>query len=301
VSNSSIKYSTNQLRDYSSIFSRRQSLSIIDGNLEGLESKIDRYDQSWRAKKSATYLEYIKHAYKVISTHYKNEYVYKNTLLNALIIKELGTENSKVFSEFRVGDSIADLAMFNGCSKVFEIKSDLDTPQRLETQLKDYHKVFNEVYLVVPQSKLKDFRHIDSEVGIIAVKKDNTIELVREAHYKDTIEAATLMTVLRTSEYRSMAKAYTEDLPKMSSFTQFDICSKILKEIPCDILNDLFITEMKKRKSNESFSATQFKELNQLFLALNLTKKGKSHFIANLNKPIRKLCTTHTLERANLS
>lgn len=294
MSNSPIKYSTNQLRDYSSIFSRRQSLSMIDGNLEGLDAKIDRYDQTWRAKKSATYLEYIKHAYKVISTHYKNEYVYKNTLLNALIIKELGTENSKVFSEFRVGDSIADLAMFNGCSKVFEIKSDLDTPQRLETQLKDYHKVFNEVYLVVPTSKLKDFDHIDTEVGVLAILEDNKIEQIRKAQHKEAIEPNTLMTVLRTKEYKGIAKAYMDVMPEMSSFTQFDTCSKIIKEIPPDILNDLFIAQMKRRNSNESLSAGQFKELNQLFLALNMSKRDKSHFIANLNTPIRKPCTTLT-------
>ncbi len=286
MGNSSKQYSVNQLRDYSSIFSRRQSLSIINGNLEGLDAKIERYDKPWRSKERATYLQYLRHTYKVLSEHYKNEYVYKNTLLNKLIIQELGTENSKVFNEFRVGDSIVDLAMFNGVSKAFEIKSELDTPKRLQSQLTDYRKLFNEIYLVVSKTKLKDFEHISSEVGIITIENHCKIEFIRKAQFNETIEPSALMTVLRVNEYKSIAKAYLGYMPEMSSFTQFDICGKIIKEIPGNILNDLFIRQMKKRKSNESLSSTQFKELNQVFLALNLTKKGKSQFIANLNKPI---------------
>lgn len=273
----------------------------MKGDFKDLNAKIDRYDQKWRSKNNATYLEYVKHAYKVLSIHYKNEYVYKNTILNNLLIKELGTDNSIVFNEFRVGGSIADLAMFNGCSRVFEIKSELDTPNRLKTQLTDYHKVFNEVYLVVPITKLKDFENIDSKVGIISVENDNKISLVRDAQYKEHIDPFTLMTVLRTNEYKSIAKAYLAELPKMSSFTQFDICSRVLNEMPGDILNDLFINQMKKRKGNEALSVSQFKELNQLFLALNLSKKDKFNFIDKLNIPIPKLCTTHSLELDNLS
>lgn len=52
-----------------------------------------------------------------------------------------------LLNEFRIGASIADTVLINGTNKVFEIKTELDTPERLTTQLQDYYKGFSEVYV----------------------------------------------------------------------------------------------------------------------------------------------------------
>ncbi len=79
------------------------------------------------------------------------------------LIKEIGQSNSKVYSEYRVGNAIADLAMFNGNSKVFEIKTEYDTDSRLKLQIEYYRKVFNQIFLIVPETKLHLFKKYDSK------------------------------------------------------------------------------------------------------------------------------------------
>ena len=76
------------------------------------------------------YSDLLKKSYSVISKYYRCEYVYKNELIK-LLLKKYGTRNSVYFNEFRVGNSIADMVMFNGESKAFEIKTEYDTPRRL--------------------------------------------------------------------------------------------------------------------------------------------------------------------------
>jgi len=70
------------------------------------------------------------------------------------LIPDLKNNKATIFSEFRVGKSVADLAIFNGSSKVFEIKTEFDSDIRLEIQLKNYKKIFNEVFLIITESKL---------------------------------------------------------------------------------------------------------------------------------------------------
>jgi len=98
----------------------------MNKDFTSINFKIQRYDSPWRRLIKATYIDYLKHVYRILELNYQNEYVYKNTFLNEWLIKEIGKENSKVYSEFRVGTAFADLVMFNGTSKAFEIKTEYD-------------------------------------------------------------------------------------------------------------------------------------------------------------------------------
>ena len=76
--------------------------------------------------KKYCYLSYLKTVYKILERFYPNAYVYKNEFIIRWLLKEIGIVDSVVFSEFRLGKAVADLAMLNGISKVFEIKTLFD-------------------------------------------------------------------------------------------------------------------------------------------------------------------------------
>jgi hypothetical protein len=282
------EFSPNQLRDYSSVFSRNVAKSLLSGDYSAIDYKLNRYDEDWLHKKNTTYLKYIKYLYKVIEANYQNEYIFKNEFLNQWLIKNLGEPNSKVFSEYRVGNAIADLVMFNGNSKAFEIKSSLDSDKRLKLQLENYRKAFNEIYLVIPKFRLNSYRGFDRSVGIISFNYQDSkrFTLERRAELNDQICASTIMHVLRTAEYKNMVKNHYGDLPEMTSFNMFKKCFELIKQIPTADLNRLFIAQMKKRAVNNNFSTSRFCELNQLFLALNLSRKEQKRLIENLQVTI---------------
>lgn len=284
-----VKYHNSQLRDYSSLFSRSEVLSWLKMDFTSINFKIERYDENWLKSKKATYLDYLKYVYSVLVVNYQNEYIFKNEFLNEWLISEVGETNSQIFSEFRVGNSIADLAMFNGCSKIFEIKTELDSDTRLSLQLENYKKAFNEIYLIIPESKLKSYKKYDKAFGLITFNSssDSLFTLYRDAKTNFEIDPLTIMTILHSSEYKSIVKKHYGYLPDMTSFSQFKTCRELIFEIPKTKLNKLFITEIKKRGIYEALSSRYYKEFNQLFLSLKMNRINKNKMIDLLKTPIQ--------------
>lgn len=277
-------YSNHQLRDYSTLFTRSEMMKLLANDFQSINAKLERYATSRRFK-GTTYLKFFQYAYKVLSKHYPNEYIYKNQFLNNWLKNELGTNDSVIFSELRLGKAIADLAMFNGISKVFEMKTILDKEYRLSRQLEVYQKVFNEVYIVVPFSQVERYQGFDEQVGII-LYDDKSFHLERPATTNYDLDPTQLMEILHTKEYKQLVLAHYGTLPEMNAFTQFDQCKELISQIPVADLNSLFIQAMKQRKSKQEFLKKAHIEFNQICLSLNLSTKQIDALVANLNTQI---------------
>jgi len=284
-----VKPQTNQLRDYASLFSRNEVYSWIKKDFTSINRKVERYDSNWKQLTNKTYLDYLRYVYSVLEKNYQNEYIFKNEFLNKWLLSALGEKDSKIFSEFRVGKSIADLAMFNGCSKVFEIKTELDTENRLALQIESYKHVFNEIYLLVPESKIELYKKYEKTIGLITFsnKAKDSFSVYRKAIPNFEICPAAIMQILHTNEYKSIVKHFYKTLPKLTSFNQFEICKELVCEIPKTALNQLFINEIKKRGQNKVISPRNFKEFNQLFLALKFNNEEKANMIEILKTPLQ--------------
>lgn len=284
-----MSYQINQLRDYSTLFSRNEVLSWLKMDFTSIDFKIQRYDNKWLKSSNVTYLDYLKYVYSVLALNYQNEYIFKNEFLNDWLISEIGEDNSKIFSEFRVGNSVADLVMFNGCSKVFEIKTEFDSDFRLPLQLENYKKAFNQIYLIVPETKLRFYEKYDSTIGLITFNSVNvnSFEISRKASNNPEIDPQTIMSILHTNEYKSIVKQHFGYLPEMTSFSQFKICSELICKIPNNELNKLFISQIKKRGDNEALSTRYYREFNQLFLALKMNRTNKKKMIDILKTPLQ--------------
>jgi len=259
---------------------------MLNNDFQSFNLKISRYKTSL-GKSSPTYLSYLKSAYKVLEKHYPNEYIYKNEFLNKWLAKELGSCNSVVYNELRLGKVIADLAMFNGISKVFEIKTILDKEVRLSNQILEYRKIFNEIYVIVPVSKVEKYLSFDQNVGIITYSNDaKEFKMIRKSERNLEIDSQTVMQVLHTKEYLKITELYFGNIPNCSDFEKFEVCKNLIGSIPPKILNELFVDTMKKRKINNLFSKRNTTELNQLCLSLNLNDFQKEQLIERLQSPI---------------
>lgn len=281
-------FSQDRLRDYSALFSRAEVLSWQKGDFCSVYKKIGRYDKDWLDDRRCTYKDYLKYVYGILEKNYINEYVVKNSYLTEVLIPEVKHHGAVIHNEFRVGKSIADLAMFNGTSKVFEIKTEFDSDNRLELQLESYGRIFNEVYLIIPESKVSYYNKVRSSIGLITynVKNAKDFAVIRQAELNGQIEVDAVMDILHTNEYKSIVKDYFGALPNMTSFNQFELSKQLFFKMPITEVNRLFIFYMKKRKMSADLSSRYHKELNQLILALKLERRDKISLINNLNNSI---------------
>jgi len=274
-------YCLDQLRDYSTLFSRSEVVRWFKSDLSSLDLKINRYDSKFISD-DRTYLSYLKYVYRILESFYPNEYVYKNELINKWLIREIGSSDSVVFNEFRLGRAVADLAMFNGVSKAFEIKTTLDKDTRLNSQVKEYQKLFNEVYLIVPESKIENYQKLYPDVGLVVYQDaSKEFRLEKLANNNPFIDVNALMGTLHTHEYISIVEQHYGCRPSFTDFSKFEVCKQLIEEIPQKPLNDLFISAMKKRNIFNVFSKTE-KQFNQLFLSLNLSLDKQHKLLDNL-------------------
>ena len=272
-----------RLRDLSSAFSRSAFIDILNYNdyshFNWLASKYD-------ILKCTTYSELLKKSYSLISKYYRCEYVYKNELIK-LLLKKYGTRNSVYFSEFRVGNSIADMVMFNGESKAFEIKTEYDTPRRLDKQMDDYKCFFDKCYIIVPENRLDEYYDIvESTTGIITMNWDNghiILKEVRHALRNEHFEPQALMSCLRTEEYKSIVLSLGKSLEGVAGYDMYTYCCQVISKANPDKLRVLFLREVKKRKNNTALLRKYPMSIRQMMLSLNLPENKANKLLEQLN------------------
>lgn len=80
--------------------------------------------------------------------------------------------------EVSIGDSRIDICRINGKLCAYEIKTEYDNYDRLKTQMKDYMKAFEKVYVIVPAKNYEQVQNfIPLECGIITYKRDNNFNM----------------------------------------------------------------------------------------------------------------------------
>lgn len=287
-----------RMRSYSSAFSRALFTDIIKyGDCSRLDAIHDRYDG--KRKKEKTYFSYLKYLYRQISINYRCEYVYKNELIE-LLIKKYAHSNTVIFNEFRMQKSIVDLAMFNGNSRAFEIKTEYDTTRRLIGQLVDYTRVFQLCYVVIPANMLETYeKDIPPYIGIVLMRESGgVLELdeARPAVENKNIDAGMMMKCLRTKEYENMVIEEFGKLPDVPYYEMYEACEEKLYDMPPDKLHQYFLKEIEKRKNNMWLLKKAPRELRQMYLQLGLSKGQIDILQTYLNNPIKsqlKLCISH--------
>ena len=217
-----------------------------------------------------TYGDFLEYGYNLLVKSYRNEYVYKNQIVNS-IVKKHGLKASVILNEFHVGNSIADLIFLNGTDRAYEIKTEYDSEVRLLSQLSDYRKVFSRVYLVIPQSFLSRYESmLDDSIGIILLTKRNSMKEYKKAipNY-DYLDAETMMKCLRKEEYTDIIRKMSV-VPDTTPVRFFQACLEVFRSLPIMELHSQFINTLKRRKlHNYSYIENEVPDYLKL-LAINL-------------------------------
>lgn len=275
---------------YSSIFSRSNFDRLLKNDDYSIfQETIRDYDADKVGVKFHTYSDFANYAYRYMIKHYRNEYIYKNSLINKLI-KEFGTNKTIIFNEFTVGNSIADLVLFNGKSRAYEIKTELDSNKRLFSQLADYKKIFQESYIVVHEKYIKKYESSDKATGLIALSENRgniKLDPVRKPTENHHIDPHVLIRCLRTYEYKELVKRYYGSLPEMDTFSAFSVCEKVIETIPSSSLNQLFIDIIKERKTNMRNLRDYDRHLRQICLSMHISSKEFDKMTKKLSEPIQ--------------
>lgn len=189
--------------------------------------------------------------YKRLANDYRNEYFYKNTLLNKLLLGVHSPTTTTALIEVPVSKSKADFIMINGKAMLYEIKTDLDTLERLNSQLNDYYKAFSNVNVIASEDNLtsieKKLKNTNTGIYLLT-KKRNTIRCIKEhIPVYSKLEHKTIFKILRKQEYANIIKIKFGELPKVSDFDFYDECYRQFVNIDIKEAYNMAVQELKKR------------------------------------------------------
>lgn len=264
---------------------------INNSNNTTYRAIVQRYVEDSEAKNNG---ELISEIYSFMSKSYRNEYFYLNTLLNKLLFKRRNINTTTALTQISIGKSKADFILINGKAVAYEIKTELDSFDRLETQLKDYFRAFNHVCVVTSEGKYEKLNNMlqDTPVGICVLTKRNTISSTLKKQVVENnscLEHRAVFKVLHKNEYESIIKKYFGFLPAVSQVFYYNECLLWFEEIPISVAYSAALKELKKRnriiqsrfqeipyelKSLMYFSKPSLKDYNGLDCFLNEKYKG---------------------------
>ena len=226
-------------------------------------------------------LDRIKEIYKYLCLFYRNEYVYKNTLFNKLVIGKHSLNTTSAIIELPVAQSIADFVMINGKAIVYEIKTELDSLDRLEGQLVNYYKAFDMVNVVVSEHHYDAVAKLlhNTPVGITILTKKMTLS-VKKLAISDMSQFSkdTWFNILRKYEYASILKKYYDSLPVVSDFLYYQACKKMFLELDTNILYQEFVQQIKKRNLKQPNYIDYHVIPSELRLLVYLSNLKKSEY-----------------------
>lgn len=233
----SYNFDKNALNTISTFFAPRQILTFNSNSINPL------------GYGSANTLKDIFNSYyKLLFEGYRCEYIYKNEIIRQILLKNHPTK-AKLYTEVEIHDSKADVVIMNGTSTVYEIKTELDTFDRLTKQLAAYKLVFDKIYVITHHSKLNALLSIVKiDIGVMVLNEEGEIQKVREAKSnKEKTKPEYIFNLLRREEYLKIIKDHYGFMPDVSPVNIFKTCKKLFVKLNPELAHKYMVKALRTR------------------------------------------------------
>jgi hypothetical protein len=174
------------------------------------------------------------HAYAALLDSYRCEYLYKNAIASKILLGKHSLRTAGMLSELQVQDCKLDLLLVNGQTVAYEIKTELDSPDRLFNQLSTYQRAFECVYVVTHESCAARFTSdLPLGVGILQLSSRYTLNQVRQAETDySRLDPGVMFNILRRDEYVPIIRKHFGAIPMVPNTLIYTECRRLFLELP---------------------------------------------------------------------
>lgn len=274
------------------VFSKKIFMDLIEKKNNVVYSAvIKRYLSGIEFEKNS---DAISEVYNVLLKSHRNEYIYKNTLLNKLLLGRHSLRTTTALTEVPVGKSKADFILINGSATVYEIKTELDSLDRLKSQLDNYYKAFSKVCVITSESYLERTMQVldGTNVGICVLTKRNTLSEKKKT-VKDfsCLDHEIMFKILRKMEYEKIIRLHYSYLPETKPVKYYSECLELFKKIEIETAYEYMLKVLKMRNKIiiEEFKSIVPKELSSLVYFSDFKESDYNILEEFLNKDYRGL------------
>lgn len=155
---------------YASFFSSGVLRELAHKGHSTVATRLVRQNRLFERFPNMTVGEFYDAIFKILVREYRHEYIYKNAIAEKILLGKHSLKTASMLTEFRVDDCKADVVVLNGTSHVYEIKSEMDSFDRLDRQLAAYRKVFDFISVITTERLYETVKErISKDVGIMVL------------------------------------------------------------------------------------------------------------------------------------
>lgn len=223
----------------------------------------------------------------------RDEYIYKAALTHRVLLGTHSLKTASMITEFRVEHRKADLAILNGTSTVYEIKSERDSLSRLEKQLEAYKKVFARVFVIAGENHVESImRSTSRDIGVMRLSNRYQISTIRDAQDRpDRLSPSTIFDAIRTNEAKHILERLGVAIPDVPN-TQLhsELREHFLKLSPREI-HVAMVETLRRTRSLVPLSSLVDQLPNSLtaaVLSIPVRKTDHQKLIGAVNAPLQE-------------
>lgn len=227
-------------------------------------------------------------AWNSLRKFYRNEYVYKTEVANRIVFGRHSPSTTALYPELPAGNSIVDLAIFNGTSSAYEIKTEMDGPFRLATQYKDYVKAFDKVYLVLSERCFNKYvATVPGSVGVLLLNRRGNLKVVKEAYSNlCTLSKKNMFQCLRKHEQLAAGEKILGQKLNLPNALVYQTCMDLFESVRTVDAHQIYIDLMRARKTkpvNSSFLFSLPKSLRVIGSSISISDSKKAMVLDQLS------------------
>lgn len=263
--------------------------SIIAGRLSRQHHLFEQFDSGISVG------EFYDAIFKRLIREYRHEYIYKNAIAEKILLGKHNLKTAFMLTEFRVDDCKADAVVLNGTSHVYEIKSEMDSFERLDRQLAAYHKMFDFITVITTERLYRSVEdRVPKEVGIM-VLADGGYQFrkkpFREAiSNKDNVDPAVIFNSLQRRESLKIIKEmFGLSLSHLPNTQIYSAAKTYFDKLSSQAAHDAMVNALKHRRDIRrvaDFVLDVPSSLKAASLSIRLTQEERSRFVSLLHKNI---------------
>ena|ERR1700761_6020925 len=224
----------------------------------------------------------------------RDEYVYKAALTHRVLMGRHSLRTACMLSEFRAGACKADIAILNGTTTVYEIKSERDSLSRLERQVQNYRKVFASVVVIAGEN------HVDAvlsatppDVGVMSLDRRDYISTRREAENRPgRICPLTVFEALRTDEAKEVLREIGVTVPAVPNTRLRTELRARFTTLRPEALHDAMLKTLKRTRAMqplENLVGRLPHSLQAAALSVPLRKGDHDRLVTAVNTPMQQV------------
>jgi hypothetical protein len=223
----------------------------------------------------------------------RDEYIYKAALTHRVLMGRHSLRTACMLTEFRTGDCKADIAILNGTTTVYEIKSERDSLSRLERQIDNYRKVFASVVVIAGENHVEYVLDATPpDVGVMSLSPRYSITTRREARNSPSrICPVAVFEALQSSEANHVLMELGVPVPKVPNTLLRSELRKLFAPLRPEDVHEAMLRTLKRTRAMrplEAFIARLPRSLQPAALSVPLRKSDHDRLVSAVNTPLRQ-------------